>query len=77
MGTVQIHHHIVVNRNALQEAIERSYDSLYSDIEAVNKTNAELLANHLEESIDFPDTELADSIEKASKDFRQNFKLRL
>lgn len=76
MSTVQIHHNFVVNRNALQEAIQRSSDLFYSTIEAVNKTDAELLADYLERSGDFPDNELADSIEKASREFRQNFKLR-
>jgi hypothetical protein len=68
VSSVQIHHHIVVNQNALQEAIDKA-------IESANRSDAELLADYLETSGDFPDNELADSIENASREFRQNFKL--
>lgn len=38
--------------------------------------NTELLIDYVEKSNDFPDIELANNIEKASKEFRHNFKLR-
>lgn len=69
MSTVQIHHHIVINQNALQEAVDKA-------IQAANRGDAELLADYLETSGDFPDSELADSIENASREFRQSFRLR-
>lgn len=37
--------------------------------------NTELLIDYVEKSNDFPDVELANNIEKASKEFRHNFKL--
>lgn len=42
----------------------------------LDNKSAKKLLEYIESSKDFPDYELANNIEKASKDFRKNFKLK-
>jgi hypothetical protein len=74
MSLLSITQNISIEKEDIERIVNR-IDSIWDETSITTGT-AELLSDYFEKNDDFPDIELADNIEKASKEFRQDFELR-